>query len=465
MLRQPVSRLPNLLRAMAISLLVLGVLSGALAGGHVARAQSATPAGTAAASASGPLVDVTLDPMPTAPSFVRLIRITMDPGSNIPMRSHPGPKVDRVESGTLTVTVRDTDNKATYSIGGAQPTAAPAGQATDLGAGDVVVLPPNTFYTFENKGSDPVVLLSSVMLPAGHQRPSGITYAAGTPASDAYSGVTNQILGDGVATSMPTTNGRFMLDQVTVTPDQPLAASSDITMLSNTANGVDVTIAGGRVQVSRTVTPGPQRDADANANFTLISGDALFFPQGHAEITVPSGQLTFYRLTLTGDNVADSGSSTGAQGTPDASGAGSVTFTRVPEQQSGTQATPIPASSRPARNGSATQTSAPSGATPEASSPSSATAAATSGETPTVISGSTDFVIGDTVATNDTAVNIRSDASSSSDVVETVAEQGGQFVVIGAPVEAEGLTWLPVQSVDDPSISGYVVAEYVDLVP
>lgn len=436
---------------MAIALVILSGLSGALAGSRAGSAQTATPAGTATAGAAGALVDVGLDPMPTVPSFVRLIRITMDPGSTTPARSHPGPKVDRVESGSLTVTVRDKDNKAMFSIGGAQPTAAPAGQATELGAGDVVVLPPDTFYTFENKGSEPVVLLSSIMLPAGHQRPSGITYADGTPSSDAYSGVTNQILGDGVATSMPTTNGRFRLNQVTVTPDQPLAASSDITMLSNTANGVDITIAGGRVQVSRTVTPGPQRDADTNANYTLISGDALFFPQGHTEITVPSGQLTFYRLTLTGDDVANSGSSTGAVGTPDASGAGAVTFTRVPTQQSTGQSTPIPVSSRPPRGSSATPTAQPN--------------EASSGETPTVIPSSKDFAIGDTVETNDTLVNIRSDASSSADVVDTVAAQGGRFVVIGAPVEAEGYMWLPVQSVDDPSISGYVVADYVDLVP
>ena len=239
-------RRPLVLRSTdLVRLLVVVVLLGTFVAGASFRPAPSTAQGdeaTPESAAPTSLVDVVLDPMPLAPSFVRLIRITMQPGSSIPMRSHPGPKIDRVESGTLTAVVRDEGNSAAVTIGGAAEAPVDAGQDVALATGDVIVLPIETFYAFRNDGDDPVVLLSTIMLPAGHQRPPGITYADGEPAADAYDGVTNQILGDGVATALPASPGQFMIDEVTVTPDQPLAGSSDVTLLSNTANGVDITI-------------------------------------------------------------------------------------------------------------------------------------------------------------------------------------------------------------------------------
>lgn len=451
-----------------VRLMTVAMLLGALAAGLVARPAVSTAQDTPAA----PLVDVVIDPMPLSPSFVRLIRITMAPGSSIPMRSHPGPKIDRVDSGTLTAVVRDEGNTAAVTTGGAAQTGVTAGQDVSLGAGDVIVLPAETFYTFRNAGTDPVVLLSSIMLPAGHQRPPGITYADGEPASDAYNGVTNQILGDGVATSLPTAPGRFVIDQVTVTPDQPLAASSDVTLLSNTSSGVDITIDAGRVQVSRTVAPGPQRDSAAGTAFTLISGDGIFFPEGHGEIAVPEGELSFLRLTLTGGPSVDSGASTGQEGTPAAanpnaaetpavSGAGAITVVSVPPVTTPSDATPLPASSRPPRvPTSEAQSQAPAEAATDV--PVDGTEAPVE---PTAASGASGvFPIGTTVQTVDVGVNVRVEPAATADVVLEVDTAGSQFVVIGEPVDADGFTWVPVQSIDDPSVSGWIAVDFLEAV-
>lgn len=458
-MRRPMVPNPAQLVRLLMTVVLLGTLGVGL---------SLRPAvSTAQDAPASPLVDVALDPMPLAPSFVRLIRITMAPGSSIPMRSHPGPKIDRVESGTLTATIRDEDNIAAVTIGGAEETGVTAGEDVSLATGDVIVLPAETFYTFRNDGAEPVVLLSTIMLPAGHQRPPGITYADGEPASDAYDGVTNQILGDGVATTLPTAPGRFVLDQVTVTPDQPLPASGDVTLLSNTANGVDVTVDGGRVQVSRTVAPGPQRDAAVDAAYTLIAGDGIFFPEGHAEITVPDGSLTLIRITLTGGPSVDSGAVTGQEGTPVAAGtpavsaAGAITVVSVPSATANSDATPLPVSSRPAR-AQPTETAQP---TQVAAEQPSDGAEPTASPTDEASSGSGGiFPIGATVATVDVGVNVRAEPASDADVILEVDAAGTQFVVLGEPVDANGFSWVPVQSIDDPSVSGWVAADFLEAV-
>ncbi|HEV2528673.1 MAG TPA: hypothetical protein VGT61_09510 [Thermomicrobiales bacterium] len=451
----------------AVALLLLfGIAATGFLGGSIG-AQDATPGATPggstpSAAVDGALVDVALDPIPAAPSFLRLIRITMAPGSSIPMRSHPGPKIDRVQSGTLTALVRDEATGATVVVDGGAQEAAPSGDEIELVEGDVIVLPIDTFYAFRNDGDEPVVLLSSIMLPAGHQRPPGITYADGEPASDAYEGVTNQILGDGVATALPTGSGRFVIDEVTITQDEPLAASSDITMLSSQVNGASMTVDAGRVQVTRTVQPGPQRDAEAGSTFTLIPGDGIFFPDGHADITVPESSASFIRVTLTGGELSDSGASTGIDGTPIATGPGEITFTDLPAARS-TDAEPAStpsAATRPARNEPTNEPTIE--ATPPATDDSEATVEPTA-ETGSASDGDT-FVLGSTVVTTEIAVNVRAEPAANAELVTTTEDVGARFVVIGEPVDADGFTWIPVQSLDDPTISGWVVVDFVSTI-
>ena len=443
----------QLVRLVMVVVLLAALMAGASLHPSGSTAQDATA--PEASTATTPQVDVVIDPMPLAPSFVRLIGITLQPGSSIPMRSHPGPKIDRVASGTLTAVVRDEGNLASVTLGGAAPAAVTAGEDVSLAAGDVIVLPVDTFYAFRNDGTEPVTLLSTIMLPAGHQRPPGITYADGEPAANAYDGVTNQILGDGVATALPASPGRFMIDQVTVSLDQPLAASSEVTMLSNRTNGLEITTDSGRVQVSRTVSPGPQRDSGSGSAYTLVSGDGLFFPEGHGEITVPDGEIQFTRMTLTGGETVDSGASTGAEGTPGVSGVGSISIVTVPAVSTDPNLTPLPATSRSPRAAATATPTEPIDAPTEAA------------VEPTVAAGTgaiESFSIGATVATTDVAVNIRSDPAADAEVVLTADAAGSQFVVIGEAVDADGITWVPVQSLDDTSISGWVSADLLQAV-
>lgn len=450
-------RRPLLLRSThLVRLLVAVVLLGTLIAGASTfpGPSTAQDASTPEGATATPLVDVVLDPLPIAPSFIRMIRIAMQPGSSIPMRSHPGPKIDQVEAGTLTAIVRDEGNTAAVTIAGAPQAPVNAGDAVALASGDVIVLPSDTFYALRNNGTDPVVLLSTIMLPAGHQRPPGIVYADGEPAADAYDGVTNQILGDGVATSLPASPGRFIIDEVTVTPDQPLAASGSVTLLSNRANGVEITTDSGRVQVSRTVAPGPQRDSSPDSAYTLISGDGLFFPEGYSEISVPEGSLTFTRLTLTGGAVVDSGASTGIDGTPVASGIGAIRILTVPATPTIPDSTPLPASSRPARGASS---AAPADVTAEPTLPIEPTEDTGSGTADS-------FAIGTTVATIDTGVNVRAEPTTTAEVVLAVDTAGAQFVVIGEPVEGDDLIWIEVQSLEDPSVSGWVATQFLEAI-
>src|SRR5262245_34716263 len=54
-----------------------------------------------------PLIDATLDAgqYPVAPAFVRLLRMTLEPGASSPLHTHPGPEIAVVERGTVTVQV------------------------------------------------------------------------------------------------------------------------------------------------------------------------------------------------------------------------------------------------------------------------------------------------------------------------------------------------------------------------
>ena len=52
-------------------------------------------------------IDATLEAgeYPVAPAFVRLLRITLEPGSSSPLHTHPGPEIALIERGTVTVEV------------------------------------------------------------------------------------------------------------------------------------------------------------------------------------------------------------------------------------------------------------------------------------------------------------------------------------------------------------------------
>jgi hypothetical protein len=66
---------------------------------------------------------------------------------------------------------------------------------------------------------------------------------------------------------------------------------------------------------------------------------------------------------------------------------------------------------------------------------------------------------GATVTTNESDVNLRTSASTSADIIETLP-QGTTLTITGDPVEADGYTWYPVE---DPATgnSGFVAANFL----
>ena len=423
----------RLLRRLALvaPLLVL-VLAGRLA----------IPISAQESENTGVLIDATLETgdYPVAPAFVRLLRITLEPESSSPLHTHPGPEIVVVESGTLTVQV---GGAAEFTLAGEQPDAgtpaagelAPVDSEFEMTEGDQLVYLPQTSMTFRNAGSQPVTLLTVVLLPAGHQHPPGVTYINGQPASEAFAGVTPQILGDGVASSMPANGIRVIVDELNLDEGASIPAASHQTLLSLQQGGLDFTVIGGKVQVSRGATPGPQPDSPPDSETNLAVNDAIYVPLGMKEAERPEtdGPLAFLRLTIEAANPEN-------EPTPSGEGVGEI-------QVTGTEVTPEPESETPA-----------AGATPSAEPVSTAESDATPAATATP----TGPQEGDSVSVNSDGVNMRACASTDCEIVTQVFF--GQTVTILGPSEDDGTyLWWPVSLDEDPSITGYIAQDFLDL--
>lgn len=383
---------------------------------------------------SGPLIQVDLDTSryPVAPAFVRLLRITLEPGASSPLHTHPGPEIALVERGTLTVKVTGPARLIVPSdaaeIGGTpvSDTLAPVDSEFELTRGDQLVYYPQTPMTFRNAGSEIVSILTVVLLPAGHQHPPGVTYLEGQPSADAFTGVTPTILGDGIASSMPSSGIRIVVDQLQIGQGQPIPASAQQTMLSLLNGTLDFTVIGGKVQISRGATPGPQSDSAPGSETSLVAGDALFFPLGMKEAARAEDDppISFLRLTIS--------PATGDQPTPSGDGQGAIQIT-------GTDISTPPAEGTPsAGDGTPTAEASP---------------------TPTPPAGPRE---GDTATVNSEGVNVRACPSVTCDVVTQLFF--GQTVTIqGAPEDDGDYIWWPISVDDDPSITGYIAQDFLDL--
>jgi mannose-6-phosphate isomerase-like protein (cupin superfamily) len=391
---------------------------------------------------TGVLIDATLQAgdYPVAPAFVRLLRITLEPEASSPLHTHPGPEIVVVEQGTLTVQV---GGAADLTIAGNRPDVgtpvsgelAPVDSEFEMTAGDQLVYLPQTSMTFRNAGSEPVTLLTVVLLPAGHQHPPGVTYINGQPAAEAFTGVTPQILGDGVASSMPANGIRVIVDELAIEEGASIPATSNQTLLSLQQGGLDFTVVGGKVQVSRGATPGPQPDSAPGTETNLAANDAIYVPLGMNEAPRPEddGPISFLRLTIEPANPDE-------EPTPTGEGVGEI-------QVTGTEITPEPESETPAAGGTpgTESTNTPE---PEAS--------------PTATSTPSGPQEGDSISVNSDGVNMRACASTDCEIVTQVFF--GQTVTILGPSEDDGTyVWWPVSLDEDPSITGYIAQDFLDL--
>jgi hypothetical protein len=373
--------------------------------------------------------------IPVAPAFVRLLRITLAEGASSPLHTHPGPELGLIEQGTLTVEVNGPSSVSTQPVEGTPTPAevAPTGAEFELEAGDVITYLPQSPMTFRNGGSDPVSILSAVLLPAGNQHPPGVTYLNGQPAADAFEGVSPEILGDGVATVLPPGQSTITVERLQLGPEDPIPAFSESVMLSLESGVLDFTVVGGKVQVSRTATPGPQPDTAPDTDISLSRGDAVFFPLGMREVdrSGMDGDLVLLRMTISsaGDDAVP---------TPTESGIGEIRVLVTDIEETPSAETPA--------------ASPEAGGTPGAGEP-----------TATAEGQPTEKGEGALVESNSEGVNVRSGPGTGFEVVFQVFI-GDQMRITGEGEEADGFLWWPVELADDPSVTGYIADDFIDLV-
>jgi quercetin dioxygenase-like cupin family protein len=148
------------------------------------RAQETTPA--AGGQPADPFAGVTLEPVGSitpnvAPDHaLSIIRITMEPGAEIPAHHHPGAVILVVEEGTFGTTMVVGEGQITRANAAGTP---PPTEA--VSAGDDVIMQPGDVLTYEgavhtmgNAGDEPLVLLAAVLLATDQP---AFMFVMGTP--------------------------------------------------------------------------------------------------------------------------------------------------------------------------------------------------------------------------------------------------------------------------------------------
>lgn len=403
---------------MTSTLIVALLASLILAMTSTAQAQESTPDGATpdATPAAIPDEDATPEPaadvigdvlmtydfdaLPQAPMTVRLLRITLAPGANVPMHNHPGPEFDLVESGTLTARI---DGTAIVSVDGEQSEVT---EPQTLTTGSWIMYPDGVGMNLANEGEEDVVLLSAVILSVGGENQSTITYTEGEPTDSDFEGVSFVVLGDGLLQQFPNSATTVTVDQLTLAPGETIPPFSGAALLSKASGSLAFTAVEGQVQVTRTTSPQLQPNAIPGQEFTLETNDAAFFPAGYEAIDRPDSddELTLLRLLVQPqDDLANAPAVVAPIGTASA-----------PDESAEVEGDGIG--------------------------------------------------IGAIIALNNDNVNIRADATTESDIVDTFPA-GTQFELTDGPVEAEDYIWYAVQGVGDlADVQGWLVTEFMDVI-
>lgn len=427
----------RMLLPVAVMMLMIAGMFGALR----------SPAALAQDSGTSTLIQTTLEggELPIAPSFVRLLRITIEPDGVSPLHTHPGPEFNLVEQGTVRVMVQGKALIQRAPVDGEiQPVELmPENDEQVLRRGDQIAYMPGTALTFRNSGTVPAIMLAAVVLPAGSQHPPGLVWVGESPTAEDLAGVTSEVLGDGVATNLPTDGAVFTVEQVELAAGEPLPAASGPTLYSLVDGIFDFTIQSGSVQVSRIAEPGPRPESPAGTAVSLAAGDAIFFPNGVEESTraEASGATTFYRVTITPASASDA--------PPSAS---------TPIAQPGGDAAVIAI----AATAAPTPTPSPSPTPTEEATPEPTEAAAT--ETPAEEGVPTDLGPDVIAVANDDGVRVRDNPGTDTNIVNAL-NNGDRVRITGESQEIDGIVWWPVEGIDDPSIVGWAAGDFLDVDP
>ncbi len=514
---------PFSIALLALIALLMGSLSIALPTSAQDATPSATPEASPSATPQAapasesatvtPLFEFALDEFPQAPVSIRLLRITLAPGASSPLHTHPGPEFDYVESGTLTATA---DGEATVVRDGEEAPAATEGES--LTEGQMIVFPAGTGMSLVNNGDADLVMVSAVFHPVSEDVPS-TTYPEGDPAAGAFEGVSFTVLGDGIVQEFPQGPATIRLETLTAGAGVDLSASDGAALYSAVTGDFSFAVTSGDVQVSRTASPGLRPNAAPEQQFTLAPGDGAFFPSGVSAIsrTEQSDTVELLRLVatpsqaLTGEpaEITTLGSTTAGANAPSD---GTTADTASTELEVGatvfTNTDAVNVREEPTTSADGidqlgegieleivagpdeaddftwyqvevvgtdgpttgwvvdefialpgTETDVTAGGTPESGVDETPVAGAQN--TPEAAGDDETFAEGDTVVTNDENVRVRDAASTDGDIIEAFPADT-EFVITGAPEEADGFVWYPVQGVDDEDVTGWIVEEFLD---
>ncbi len=401
-------------RGRALALAAMIGIGGAIA--PATMAQESTPVASPEATPAAvqdpeitTLMESSFEEFPPAPMTVRMLRITLEPGAATPMHTHPGPEFDFIESGQLTIR-SDGEAPVTRADGTEEVS---TGEEMVLSAGDWVLFPAEVGMYYVNNGDEPVVMLSAVMLPVGTAYPQSITYTEGQPTSADFDGVSFTVLGDGLVQSMPSPPVNVAISDVTLPPGTDLPASNGVAMYSQVEGNFSFIVEDGMVQVSRSELESLQPNAVIGEEFVLEPGDAAFFPAGVGATSRAdqTEELNLLVLEMTfgepmEENAAQLTFTSGASATGDATGGPDPEADEADEEQSG-------------------------------------------------------GVIGQVGTINAEFVNVRSEPSTTSDVVDQVST-GVEVEIVGGPVDAEEITWYEIQVNVEGGARGWMSADFVD---
>ena len=99
---------------------------------------------------------------------LELTQYTISPKTKLPIHSHPGMQIERVMAGVLTYTVVSGEAQVTCADG--SELLLEAGKTAELKPGDSLVETAGMVHFGENKGDQPVVLLSSSLFDASQPK-------------------------------------------------------------------------------------------------------------------------------------------------------------------------------------------------------------------------------------------------------------------------------------------------------
>ncbi|WP_445633406.1 Cupin type-2 domain-containing protein [Nostoc sp. DSM 114161] len=100
--------------------------------------------------------------------ILELVRYTIAPRTKLPIHTHPGMQIERVEAGTLTYTVVEGEAKVTKAD--STELILKKGKTLQLTTGDSLVEPAGMIHYGENQTNKPVILLSASLFNANQPK-------------------------------------------------------------------------------------------------------------------------------------------------------------------------------------------------------------------------------------------------------------------------------------------------------